>query len=123
MDKKVILIAEDEIIPAYNLKLQLESLGYEVGEIIPNGEEIILKAISGKPDLILMDIYLDNGINGIQAVKEIHVEKPNIPVIYITASNDKETFNAIEETNYYKVIPKPYDFEVIKNAIENLFRM
>ena len=39
---------------------------------ISTGQQAIETALKEKPDLILMDIYLRNGIDGITAVKTIH---------------------------------------------------
>jgi CheY-like chemotaxis protein len=66
-----ILVVEDEVLNAAALKEELEVMGYKVFEIVTRGETAIERALSLKPDIILMDIYLANHINGIDAAREI----------------------------------------------------
>ena len=61
-----ILIVEDEIIIAIDLKMQLENLGYYVLDIAVNGKDAINKTGENNPDLVLMDILLNGDIDGIE---------------------------------------------------------
>ncbi|MBT4286518.1 MAG: response regulator, partial [Deltaproteobacteria bacterium] len=65
MEKAKILIVEDEAIIAMKIESQLQSLGYEVTSIVDTGEKVIQKAEEDKPDLILMDIRIKGGMDGI----------------------------------------------------------
>ena len=53
-----IMLVEDEIIVAADVKNRLENMGYEVLGIFDTGEEAIEKAGELKPNLVLMDIVL-----------------------------------------------------------------
>lgn len=53
-----ILIVEDELITAVDIKFQLEDWGYEVVGIALSGENAIKLAKEEQPDLVLMDINL-----------------------------------------------------------------
>ena len=75
-----ILLVEDENIEALDIKLTLESFGYEVPYIASSGEEAVEKALAIMPDLILMDIILKGNSNGIEVASKI--KKLNIPVIF-----------------------------------------
>ena len=68
---KRILIVEDELITAMDLKLKLEQLGYEVIDTVSTGEDGIYTAVEKRPDLILMDINLKGDMDGIEASKKI----------------------------------------------------
>ena len=116
MQCKTILIAEDEAIPAMVLKMELYGAGYDVVGVVSGGAGAIEKALELKPDLLLMDIFLDDMINGIEAVKEIR-KTLNIPVIYVSASADPETLKHAKETGFASFITKPYLFNEIYNAI------
>jgi response regulator of citrate/malate metabolism len=70
--------------------------------------------------LILMDIFLDDSIDGVDAVKEIHKNK-RIPVIYITATNDAAMLKKAEETNYSHLVVKPFNYDNLKSLIESVF--
>ena len=61
-----ILIVENERIVAEVIRLTLLDLDYEVAEIATNGKEAVEKCAATQPDLVLMDIVLDEGIDGIE---------------------------------------------------------
>lgn len=106
MGKVSVLVVEDEPIIGMDIREILQSIGYEVPEVISSGEKAIEKAEELRPDLIIMDIVLSGEMDGIEAVKEIK-EKLNIPVIYLTAHTEKTTFERASETIPYGYLVKP----------------
>ena len=67
--------------------MRLRGLGYVVADIATSGADAVEKAGALSPDLILMDIQLGEGIDGIEAAHRIR-EQVDIPVIYVTAHAD-----------------------------------
>ena len=90
-----ILVVEDDLITQEILSLYL--MDYEYIEVAASGEEAIAKCMSVVFDIVLMDIRLKNGIDGVKTfkrIKEIDSYK-DIPVLAITAyamRGDKEYF-------------------------------
>lgn len=111
-----ILLVEDEMVEAMNLKRSLQSMGYDVMAITSYGEEAIEKANTLKPDIILMDIVLKGKMDGITAAKAI--SKLEIPVIYISALPDDVTVNRALISAPYGYLVKPYDIRKLKISIE-----
>jgi CheY-like chemotaxis protein len=88
MNKKYkILIVEDQPITAMDIKQTITNLGYEVVGIAKSYENAIRKFEENIPDLVIMDICLNEGIDGIDTVKQLYKIK-KIPVIYLTAFTD-----------------------------------
>jgi DNA-binding NarL/FixJ family response regulator len=85
-----ILIVEDEFILAANLKESLESLGYNVVDIVDSAEIAIEKVAELHPDLVFMDIRLRGKMDGIDAAEKIW-NSLQIPFIYVTGHSDKST--------------------------------
>ena len=112
-----ILIIEDEMIIAANISLQLTTLGYEVTGIIPRGEEALLHIEQQQPDIVLLDINLKGGLDGIETAK-IMQKSYNIPIIYLTANADEDNFNRAKSTNPYAFISKPFKKLDLQRAIE-----
>jgi PAS domain S-box-containing protein len=112
-----ILVVEDEIIVAMDIKHRLETMGYNVLAAVSSGETAVEKAGELKPDLILMDIVLKGQIDGIDAYNLIK-ENYNIPVIYLTAYSDEKTLNRAKTTSPYGYIIKPFEDRELKCAIE-----
>jgi serine phosphatase RsbU (regulator of sigma subunit) len=112
-----ILVVEDEASMALLLTRLLEKLGYSVLPIEKTGQGGIDAALNLNPDIILMDIYLEGEMNGIQAAEKILAAK-NIPVIYATADSDEETIKTARSTYPLGYILKPYNKKVLKSTIE-----
>lgn len=112
-----ILIVEDEMIIAANISLQLTELGYEVIGILPRGEEAFAHIKEEMPDIILMDIQLKGGLDGVETAQLIQV-KYDIPIIYLTANNNDSHFDRAKETHPYAFISKPFKNLDLQRAIE-----
>src|SRR5262249_28264568 len=82
-----LLVVEDELIVAGDLELPLHSLGYHVAGSVADAPAAVLAAERLRPDLVLMDIRLRAGSDGIGAAQEIW-RRLEIPVIFLTAYSD-----------------------------------
>jgi len=112
-----ILVVEDEILIANDIRQALKSFGYQVAEIVVSGEAAIEYARIHKPDLILMDIMLEGKMNGIEAALKINENCP-IPVIYLTAFSDVKTLRKASESNPYGYILKPFEERELLSIID-----
>ncbi len=112
-----VLIAEDNNDFRELLSMLLASLGYTVTEAT-NGLEAIEKAVSGRPDLILMDLRMPK-LGGLQATKRLK-ENPitkEIPIVICTAVG-VEAFGYAQLTgDPLEVIQKPIRLETLKVVV------
>jgi len=106
MPKPKILVVDDEIIIAMDVKQMLVSFGFEVAAICSSGQDALRLAEVHLPDLILMDIILPGEIDGIEAAGRIR-SKHNIPVIYMTANADARTVETARQTEPFAYLNKP----------------
>ncbi|MEX2479759.1 MAG: response regulator [Gammaproteobacteria bacterium] len=102
-----ILVVEDQRSVAGALRMRLRGLGYGVLDIAKDADEAITKAAALKPDLILMDIRLGDGMDGIEAARRIRVEL-DIPVVYVTAYADRDLLERARDTHPAGFINKPF---------------
>ena len=102
-----ILIVEDEVLEAEQLKLHLQQAGHRIIAVMTTGEEAIVKADQGGIDLIVIDIMLSGEIDGIEAVQQIH-EKSDMPIIYLSAHVSDELLLRAEQTRPFAYLLKPY---------------
>jgi CheY-like chemotaxis protein len=112
-----ILIVEDIGLIALDLKTMLVSIGFRDIKVVYNGRDAVDYAETNKPDLILMDIILGNGLNGIEAAMEIQ-KHDSIPLIYITGSTDKGTLKEASETFPAAIINKPVYLPDLETAVK-----
>lgn len=116
-EKKTILIVEDEVITAMDLKYTLTDLGYKVVATVDNGQDAIDTAAELCPDITIMDINLKGEMSGIEAAEKIL--EFDLPVIYLTANTDDATFSkAVGNSSAYAFIPKPFNAKIIKHNID-----
>lgn len=119
---KKILVAEDEKdiheLITYNLKQE----GYEVISTY-SGEEGLKKAVSEKPDLILLDIMLP-GINGLDVCRELKSNEKidHIPVVMLTAKNEDVDIITGLELGADDYMTKPFSPRVLIARIRAILR-
>ena len=107
MNKIKILLIEDEVIVADNLKSILEKLNYEVVGIAVNAKEAYDIAYKNKIDLVLTDIQIEGSEDGIEVAK-VFQETYNLPIIFMTAFNDDVKINRVSELmNFVGYLVKP----------------
>ncbi len=112
-----ILIVEDEIVVASEIKLRLEAMGYYVIGIVNNGRDAIKKVELHEPDIILMDITLKGKMTGLEATRKISMTT-DIPVIFITAHTDKSTLDSAREATSHGIFTKPFSDIELQAAIQ-----
>ncbi|SFD23038.1 two-component system, NtrC family, response regulator HydG [Chitinophaga sp. CF118] len=101
-----ILIVEDELIVASDLRLTLERAGYRICGIarsVYRAQEI-LKMM--RPDIVLLDIYLKGDLTGIDLAMELN--ESNIPFVYLSANCNREILEAAKNTQPYGFLVKPF---------------
>ena len=117
MEKRKIMIVEDERIIARDLTRQLTDLGYDVVAAAYSGEEAVAKVGEFHPDLVLMDIVLAGKMDGIEAAEKI-TALFGTPVVYLTAYADDKTFGRAKLTGPSGYILKPVEKKQLQVTIE-----
>jgi len=90
---------------------------YEVSEA-DCGSAAIEKVQRTPFDLVLMDVCMPK-IGGIEALDKIKACSPRLPVIMMTAYSSNEAVSQALEKGAYGYLTKPFDFESLRQAIEN----
>src|ERR1700712_5041556 len=101
-----ILIVEDELIVATDLRLILERKGFTVCGVARSYEAAMEIIEKSKPDIVLLDIFLTGSLTGIDIAKKLKEE--NIAFIYISANANEEILAAAKPTEPYGFIVKPF---------------
>ena len=90
-----ILIAESQNVVAIDLRATLLKVGYNVVAIATTGEEAIDKVKELKPDIVILDIYLDGEINGKTAAKQIKIFSKASILLFSTYKEMKKLSNEL----------------------------
>jgi len=111
------LIVEDELIIAEDMKGMLWEMQHDVIGIASDcgeAEEILSREI---PDIVLVDIHLRGGDDGISLAQTIR-EKYDIPIVFITSYSDKTTVDRAKKVRPEGYIVKPFEKADLYTAIE-----
>lgn len=121
MKDKRILVIEDEIIHAKDLKNQLNELGYENISIARDAKEALPLINETEFDLAFVDVVLSGSqLNGITLAKKI-TELRGTPIIFLTGSSDEDTTERILEINSSAHLVKPVEINSLRVNIQRAF--
>jgi len=118
MDKKRILIVEDErdIVETIQFRLELEGLECLVAY---DGEEALVKAKKENPHLILLDVMMPK-INGYQVCRLLKSDQEysHIPIIMLTAKAQESDKFWGKESGADDYLTKPFEMEKLIQKIQ-----
>ena len=119
MDKKKILMIEDEEEQIELVKARLEATGYEFISAM-DGLEGIQKALGEKPDLILLDFVLPQ-LDGLEVFKTLRMkpETEKTPVIVVTAFGTEFVEEKCHKYGSAAFIRKPYELKDLLEKIKS----
>ena len=122
MNKKRILVTDDEADLVYAVKLQLEAHDYEV-LVATNGQEALDKARREKPDLMILDLMLPK-IDGYKVCRMLKLDDKykSIPIILFSARAQVSDKKAGEDVGADAYITKPFEPKVLLAKIQELLK-
>jgi two-component system alkaline phosphatase synthesis response regulator PhoP len=123
MDKKKILIVDDEKDIVEPIQFRLEVEGYEC-LVANDGEEALLRAKRENPDLILLDIMLPK-INGYKIARFLKFDEAykHIPIIMLTARAQKTDIELGEKTGADEYVTKPFEMDELVALVKKYLKM
>ena len=116
MSGERLLVVEDDKTTADVMQLKLRSFGYEVSQPATNADEAIKRVESFKPELVLMDIKLGKGKDGIETAKIIR-DRYRVPVVFVTSYSDQKTLERATNTMPLGYINKPLRDKDLKTTV------
>ena len=112
-----IMIVDDDFLICEELQGIVTDLEYEVAGVADAGKAAVEMALDVKPDVILMDIVMDNGMDGIEAAGRI-MEAIDCAVVFVTGHGEDEIFQRAKQVQPHGYILKPYTPMDVRAAIE-----
>jgi len=113
-----ILIVEDEALIARGLACTLGDLGYVVAGVAHSAAQALRLAATSEPDLVLMDIRLPGGMDGIEAAAVLREAHNEVPVVFLSANTDSATMRRALTTCPGGYLSKPFDDRSVHTTIE-----
>ncbi len=116
-----VLIVEDERRLAENVARSLrESAGYAV-DVSPDGEEGLYMAESNPYDLVVLDLMLPK-VDGLTVLKRLRSAGAQVPVLVLTARDEKESVVSLLNAGADDYVAKPFDLGELLARAKALIR-
>jgi len=115
-----ILIVEDDFSLALDMEIYLKDLGYNDVIVSDNSTQALKMVEEGGVGLIILDVKLDDDLSGIDIANKL--SDKNIPIIFITALKDEQTFQEAMLTNPSGFLVKPFDKITLQSCIDRVFK-
>jgi two-component system sensor histidine kinase/response regulator len=113
-----ILVVEHEPGVARDIRSSLIRFGYDVPPAAASAAEALAAVETAPPDLVLMDVRLEEGDDGIAAAAAIRARCPT-PIVFLTAHSDDATLmRAQEGAQPHGYVLKPYQDRELRAAVE-----
>ena len=116
---KKILLIEDESLIRSSLARALRKDGVVISEA-QNCQEAREKLKNEGCNLAIVDLYLEDGMHGLNLISEIHRQVPQAKIIVITAFGSAEVKEAALKEGVDRFYDKPFEIEHIRNAVNEL---
>lgn len=120
MDKKRLLIVDDEVDLAQLIKFRMENNGYDV-LLAHDGQSALEMARKERPDLIILDLMLPK-MDGYKVCGLLKKDSRycHIPIIIFTAKGQEDDMKLGQELGADAYIVKPFEPQVLLGKIKEL---
>jgi two-component system, response regulator PdtaR len=117
MDHKPrLIVAEDDPLIAWAVRVGLADQGYEVCGWADSGREAVRLAELHRPDVAVVDFGLADGTDGMAAAREIS-SRLGIPVVMCSAHADATTEGSGDEVTVVGWVSRPYRISDLNRLI------
>ena len=118
MSTTSIVLADDHRVVTHSLKLYLESFpDLRVVGIAATGEELLERFDEWRPQVVLVDLLMPGGIDGLEATRRILQRKPDARVVALTASTDEARMMGVLRAGAAGYVRKDADPDVLLAAV------
>ncbi|MCB1439298.1 MAG: nitrogen regulation protein NR(I) [Nitratireductor sp.] len=111
MSKGVVLVADDDAAIRTVLNQALARAGFDV-RVTSNIATLWRWVCEGEGDVIITDVIMPDG-NAFEILPKIKRQRPNLPVIVMSAQNTFMTAITASEKGAYEYLPKPFDLQEV----------
>ena len=117
MSQIKILIVEDELIIAEDMRELLEGMGYLVPYVAMNTREAIGGIEKHQPDLLIIDVMMGGKPAGIELARYVR-NSHDLPFIFCTSHADKATVEQAKATRPNGYLVKPFNASELYSSVE-----
>jgi len=113
----IVFVVDDDISVRESLQLLIQCEGWHP-ETFASAQEFLDRPRSLVPSCLVLDVSLP-GLNGLDVQKRVAVERPDMPIIFITGYGDVPTTVKAMKAGAVEFLTKPFSDDVLLSAIRN----
>lgn len=123
MNEITVVLVDDHRVVTRSLQSYLESFAdFRVVGTAASGEELLQHVDTWQPDVIVQDLLLPGGIDGIETTRRVLAKRPSVRVVALTASTDEARMMAVLRAGAAGYIRKDAEPETLLAAIRAVAR-
>ncbi|KKN06698.1 hypothetical protein LCGC14_1074560 [marine sediment metagenome] len=107
--KSNVWVVDDDRSIRWVLQKALESVDMNV-RVFENAADVLNELKNDTPDVLISDIRMP-GMDGLQLLRDIKQNIPDLPVIIMTAYSDLDSAVSVYEGGAFEYLPKPFDVD------------
>jgi DNA-binding NtrC family response regulator len=119
-EKQSILLVDDDRQLCISVGRTLQRFGYDVTTAHDGGEALDILA-GTTVDLVISDLRMPN-VNGIELMEEIKRRKIDVPVVFLTAYGEVESYMDLMNMGAFDYLNKPIDVEELLNTAKKILQ-
>jgi FixJ family two-component response regulator len=116
--RRVIIAVDDDFRVRESLESLMDSAGY-APVVFGSGADLLESGALARANFLITDVRLP-GMNGIELQRRVRIQRPDLPVIFISAFQDEEIRQRALEGGALHFLYKPFDAAVLLRIIQSL---
>ncbi|HTY36939.1 MAG TPA: PAS domain S-box protein, partial [Bacteroidota bacterium] len=116
-EQRSIIVAAGDETTCEDVCGKLIEMGYDVLCRVSNGNEALEHAVRLKPDLVLTEIMLNGGMDGIALAEQLG-NRLRLPVVFLIQYLDDDLVQRAQLTGPFGFVMKPFDERELKTVVE-----
>jgi FixJ family two-component response regulator len=113
----IVFVVDDDISVRESLELMIRHAGWHP-ETFTSAQEFLASRRASVPSCLILDFSLP-GLNGLELQKRVVIERPEMPIIFITGHGDVPLTVRAMKAGAVEFLTKPFSDEVLLSAIQN----
>lgn len=119
LKRHIVVVIDDDVAVGESLEALLKSARHDP-RVFCSAEEFLESGAIKKADCVITDVCM-GGMDGLDLQRRIRVDRPALPVIFITAHHDDRTRRLALENGAAEFLYKPLDGADLLDAIDRAF--
>jgi DNA-binding response OmpR family regulator len=114
--RRKLMVVDNEMDICNFVKMFFESRSFDVVTAL-NGDEAMAKLLEEKPDIVMLDMMMRRGDEGLEYLPQIKAALPTVKVIMVTGIEDEDIIAKAQSLGSDDYITKPLILEYLENTV------